>query len=245
MAPVAANPPQFVPRSWFYLTGLSQEPPVSQFPPAAPEPHKNPSNACHTRGHPFPFALLGYRGQALLFQPHSGVMAARTWQCCPYVQNQEKAPFSSSFPHGASFSLENFISLASCPFACKFRLGLVPSTHQILRTGKNPTHPAEEEGLGRPRAVARGSGDQHDWQKYPKVFFTGVTVQCSPTANNEQQPGGGGVGGAEPGGNCFCIRALLGGPHCAFMGPGCLKGSMEKALGSAKWGMEKVEDTAA
>lgn len=99
-------------------------------------------------------------------------------------------PLPSSFPHGDSFSLENFISLASCPFVCKIRLGLVPNTHQMLRTGKTPTQPAEEEGLGRPRAVALGSGDQHDWQKYPKVFFTGVTVQCSPTVDNEQQQRG-------------------------------------------------------
>lgn len=188
-----ANPLQFVPHSWFYLTGLSQAPPAPQLPSAPPEPQKNPSNACQARGHPFAFALLGYQGQALPFHPDPGVMAAGNWQQCPYIQNQVKAPLPS-FPHGATISLENFISLASCPFVCEGRLGLVLSTHQMLRTGKKPTQPAEDEGLGRPRAVPPGSGDQHNWQKYPKVFFTGATLQCSPTAANEQQPGGQSLG---------------------------------------------------
>lgn len=127
--------------------------------------------------------------------------SSRDLAALPHIQNQEKAPLPSSCPHGATFSLENFISLAPCPLACKVRPGLVPSTHQMLRTGKNPSTAAEDEGLGRPRVVAPVSGDQQDWQKYPEVFFTGVTVQCSP---NEKQRGG-----AEPGGNYSCSRAHL------------------------------------
>lgn len=81
--------------------------------------------------------------------------------------------------------------------------------------------------------MAPGSGDQHDWQKYPKVFFTGVTVQCSPTAGNKPSQGG------RAWGKLFLHQSSPWGAPCASLGPGWLTGFMKKALGSGKWGVEQ------
>lgn len=193
LAIITANPLEFVPHSWFYLTGLSQAPPAS-LSGSSLLPSPTPETQKPLQRIPRGSSLASMSGLGWAFPAKPGAVAAATQQHGPGMPSttcllcQVKAPLPSSlFPSwGQSF----FGNLYFCFFLSPHTQGEAQAGSQqppdAQNRQKTPAKPAAGEGLGRPQALGTNTAGKST----QRCFSHGVPVQCSPAAGNARQPEG-------------------------------------------------------